>query len=103
MYLSWFHEELKEEIAGAKTYIKKALEVKAMSEKMAKTFYEMAIQESEHAKNIYTMSMEYFDKIASAYSVDTIPEYLCEIRDNIIDCYTKEAIDLKMLIAMYKD
>lgn len=102
MDLKWFHEELVEEIDGAMVYAKKAIELKAMSEKMSKMFYDMATQESEHAKNIYNMAMEYYDKITSAYN-ETIPAYLSDIRDKILDCYTSKSIEVKMLLSMYKD
>lgn len=103
MDLKWLHDELVEEIHGALTYAKVAIELKAMSEKMAKTFYEMATQEAEHAKNLYNMAMEYYDKIVEPYSMDNIPTYLSEIKDKILECYTSKSIEVKLLLNMYKD
>ena len=103
MDLKWFHDELVEELSGSIVYAKMAIELKAMTDKMAKMFYEMSVQESEHAKNIYTMGMEYYDKITSAYSEDKIPGYLSEIRDKMSECYTSKSVEIKMLLSMYKD
>ena len=103
MDLKWLHDELVEEIHGALTYAKVAIELKAMSEKMAKTFYEMATQEAEHAKHLYDMAMEYYDKIVEPYSMDNIPTYLSDIKDKILECYTSKSIEVKLLLNMYKD
>lgn len=103
MDLKWLHDELVEEIHGAITYAKVAIELKAMSDKMSKTFYEMALQESEHARNLYNMSMDYYNKITEPYDIDSIPTYLSDIRDKILECYTSKSIEIKMLLSMYKD
>lgn len=103
MDLKWFHDELIEEIDGAIVYAKTAIELKAMSDKMSKTFYDMAVQESEHAKNIYTMGIEYYNKIVSVYEPERIPEYLTEIKDKMSELYTSKSVDIKMLLSMYKD
>lgn len=102
MDLKWFHCELKDEVEGAITYIKMAIELKAMSDKMSKTFYEMALQEYEHVKNLYNMAMEYYGKIVSPYT-DIVPEYLLDLREKILDCYTSKSVEIKLLISMYKD
>lgn len=102
MDLNWFLDELKDEVEGAITYIKTAIELKAMNDKMSKTFYDMAIQESEHVKKIFDMSMEYYEKISGAWT-DNIPEFIIDTKEQIVDCYTKKSVEIKLLIGMYKD
>lgn len=103
MDLQWFHDTIDEELDGAMTYAKKAIELKSMSEKMAKTFYDMANQEMEHAKNLFQMGIDYYDKVTDAYSTESIPEYLSDIKDKIVECYTSKSLSTKLLIGMYKD
>lgn len=103
MNLQWFHDTISEELDGAMSYAKKAIELKAMTEKMSKTFNEMANQEMEHAKNLFQMAIDYYDKVSDAYSEDSIPTYLLDLKDKIIECYTSKSLTTKMLIGMYKD
>ena len=103
MDLQWFHDTIDEELDGAMTYAKKAIELKSMSEKMAKTFYDMANQEMEHAKHLFQMAIDYYDKVTEAYSTESIPEYLSDIKDKIVECYTSKSLSTKLLIGMYKD
>lgn len=103
MYFNWFYESLKEEIDGAMTYAKMAIELKAMNDKMSKTFYDMAVQEGEHAKHLFQMSLDYYDKITSVYNPSEIPTYLTDIKEKIVDCYTSKSVEMKLLFSMYKD
>lgn len=102
MDFKWFYDELKDEIEGATTYIKVAIEFKAMDEKMSKTFYEMATQEAEHARKIFDMAMDYYNQISEAWS-EKVPEFIVKIKEDIVNCYTKKSVEIKLLLSMYKD
>ena len=102
MDLNWFLDALEDEVEGATTYIKSAIELKAMSDSMSKTLYEMAVQESNHMKNIFDMSMDYYEKISNAWN-GNIPSFLTETKEKIVECYTNKSIEIKWLISMYKD
>lgn len=102
MDLKYFYDTIEEELHGAKDYITKAIELKAMSSAMSKKFYEMANDENRHASNFYEMAMSYYGKITEPYGSD-VPSYMVELRDKITELYAKEMVEVKVLISMYKD
>lgn len=102
MDFKWFLDELKDEVEGAAMYAKRAIEIKAMSEKMSKTLYEMSLQEADHAKKIFDMGMEYYSKIAEAWN-NNVPEFIEETKKHLVDCYTDKIVEIKMLQTAYKD
>lgn len=102
MDLKWFQDALKEEVEGSITYIKIAIELKAMSDKMSKNFFDMSVQEADHAKKLFEMSMEYYTKVSEAWD-DSLPKFMEDIKNDIVKCYTEKAVEIKMLQSMYKD
>lgn len=85
-----FKSRIKEEFEDAKTYAKAALEIKATNPSWSKTFLEMSGQELVHAKNIYDMFKEYYEKIVKPYQ--EAPKYYrdmkSEIDDMFAECYS---------------
>lgn len=89
--LEYFHEQIKDELEGAKRYIQMAMESKASHPAWAKMFVDMSAAELNHASNLYKMFSEEADNLKRAYK--EMPEWL----DNIIhdtnvhysECYAK--------------
>lgn len=102
MDLEYFYDQIKDELCGAKQYIKYAIELKAMSPSWSKTLVQMSAMELEHASNLYNMAMEYIDRMSAGYSTK-IPKYISDMKDKITDCYTDKSAEVKMLHAMYKE
>lgn len=96
----YFKEQIHDELHGAKAYIKRAIEFKAMNPTWAKTFAEMSAGELEHASHLYKMFQEYYSKLASTY--EKIPEYIEEINCCILDEYTECSAKVKYLHDMFK-
>ena len=48
----YFKEQILDELEGAKDYIKKSIEIKAMNEQWSEKYAEMSVQETGHAKNL---------------------------------------------------
>ena len=51
--IQWLSDEIEDELKGAKCYIKKALELKSEEPDVAKTLYNISLQEMEHAKMLH--------------------------------------------------
>ena len=60
----YFKEHIEEEIEGSIEYIKRAIEIKPMSQSWSKMFVDMSSAELEHAKNLHKMFEEYYQKIS---------------------------------------
>lgn len=95
----YLKEHLCEELKGAKEYIKRAIEIKAMDASWGKMLYEMSIQELSHADNFFKMAQDYYNKVTSVYK--EAPDYLDECMDEIVDMYTEESSAIKMMQNMY--
>jgi len=102
MDLEYFYGAIHEEIDGAKEYIKKAMELKAMSSSMSKRLHDMAKDEQKHAEYLYEMAMSYYGKITEPYG-SSVPSYISDLRDKITTLYAKEMVEVKILITMYED
>ena len=99
MDAEYFKEHICEELEGAKTYIKNAIEIKAMSPSWAKMFVEMSAAELSHATNLFKMFQEYYKKISETYK--EIPKYLEELNDSITEDYTEKFAQVKWMHDMY--
>ncbi|MBO7452567.1 MAG: hypothetical protein J6U54_19740 [Clostridiales bacterium] len=102
MDLEYFYNGICEEIDGAKEYIKKAIELKAMSSSMSKKLHDMSKDEQKHAEYLYDMAMAYYGKITEPYGSE-VPKYILDLRDKITNLYAKEMVEVKILISMYED
>lgn len=96
----YLKEHLCEELDGAKEYIKRAIEIKAMDPAWAKMLYEMSLDELKHAGYIYKMAEDYFNKVTSVYK--ETPEYMDVCMDEIVDMYTEEYATVKKMQEIFK-
>lgn len=96
----YLKEHLCEELDGAKEYIKRAIEIKAMNPTWAKMLYEMSLDELKHAGYIYKMAEDYFNKVISVYKES--PEYMDICMDEIVDMYTEEYATIKKMQEIFK-
>jgi hypothetical protein len=99
MDLAYFKESLCDELDGAEEYVMNALEIKPMSPSMAKTFLEMSATELTHATNLYKMAEEYYSNLEKAYT--NVPDHFKEIRNFIVEKYTKRYAEIKYMHELY--
>lgn len=101
MDLKYFERQIIDELQGAKDYIQRAIEIKPMSPKWGKTFFEMSSQEAQHAENLYSMFNEYCSKVTGSF--DEIPAYIRDMRENVTNTYTECMTAIKAMHSIYKD
>ena len=101
MDLKYFECQITDELEGAKDYIQRAIEIKPMSPKWGKLFYEMSSQEVAHAENLYLMFNEYCSKVTGSF--EEVPKYIRNMRENITKMYTEELATIKAMHLIYKD
>lgn len=95
----YLKEHLCDELDGAKEYIQRAIEIKAMDQTWGKMLYEMSVQELSHASNFYKMIQEYYNKVTSVYREP--PEYMEECMDEATEMYTTKYADVKRMQDLY--
>lgn len=100
MDVEYLYNKIKEELHGSKEYIKTALELRPMTEAWAKKFYSMSMEEHTHATNFYNMFNEYCTKMAG--SMTELPDYIKEMRKDIVDIYTECTATIKSMWELYK-
>lgn len=99
MNQTYLKEHIKEELDGAKDYIMRAIEIKAMDPNWGKMLYKMSVEELEHATNFYNMSVDYYNKVTSAYKES--PDYLDECMDEMTEIFMEESATIKKMHEMY--
>lgn len=100
MDLDYFKSHIKEELEGAKDYIKRAIEIKPMDPNWAKMFVEMSTAELNHANYLYTMFIQYVDILDKSFP--NTPDYIFECKNKVTDIYTEMSAKVKMMHEMYK-
>lgn len=95
----YLKEHLCDELDGAKEYIQRAIEIKAMDPTWGKMLYEMSMEELSHATNFYKMSQDYYNKVTSVYK--EVPQYLEDCMYDITETYTEEYAIIKRMQDMY--
>lgn len=100
MDIDYFVSHIKEELDGAKDYIKRAIEIKPMQAEWAKHLVEMSSQELQHATHLYNMFNEYYKILGQTYK--EMPKYIDDARDEIIDTYAECAAVIKAMHGMFK-
>ena len=85
MNQAYLKEHVREELEGAKDYIMRAIEIKAM--------------DPSWGKMLYNMSVEYFNKVSSAYKEP--PKYLEDCMNEITEMYTECFATIKKMHEMY--
>lgn len=99
MNQTYLKEHMIEELEGAKDYIQRAIEIKAMDPSWGKMFYEMSVQELAHAQNFFKMAEDYYKKVTSAYSES--PKYMDDCMHEITEIYTEQYSQIKVMHEMY--
>lgn len=99
MDLEYFKDKICEELDGAKEYVKNALEIKAMVPAWGKMFIDMANAEIQHATYLYKMADEYCSTTAKAYT--EMPQYMLDLKEEIVDEYMEKSALVKHMIEMY--
>ena len=100
MDLQYLHDKIKDELCDAKMYAKLAIELKPMTEVWSKKFLDMSADEHKHATTLYGMFNEYCSKLSEKF--DEMPEYVDEIRSDVIDSYASCTAVIKEMWAIYK-
>lgn len=99
MNQTYLKEHIKEELDGAKDYIMRAIEIKAMDPNWGKLFYNMSAEELSHATNFYNMSIDYYNKVSSAYK--ETPKYIEDGMEEITEMYMDCSATIKKMHEMY--
>ena len=99
MDLDYFKEHIEEELAGAKDYIKRAIEIRAMESSWAKTLVEMSSNELQHANYLYKMFEEYYLIMQKEFK--EIPKYVQDMRTCIAEMFAEETAKIKLMHEMY--
>lgn len=81
MQPKWFKEEICEELEGACTYLKCAIDTMKTYPEWSKQFYEMADQEQEHATHLYKMFM-------SMYTDSEPNGYMKDLMEGVMNCFS---------------
>lgn len=100
MGFEYFKETICEELCGAKDYIVKAIEIRAMAPTWAKTLAAMSLEELEHTTKLYKMFEEYYVKQSASYN-NNPPEYITGIRKDIVECMTDKTAEVRYLHDMF--
>lgn len=101
MDLEYFEEHIREELEGAKDYIKRAIELKGMDANWSKTFYNMSLQETDHARQLFKLYEEYVKIIND--NLKSKPEYVIDSMECMIDDYSSMMSELSVMQNIYKE
>lgn len=99
MDAKYFKCQIMEELDGAEDYIKRSIEIKPMTITWGKKFRDMASQEMEHAKTLYSLYKEYM--VSQNKNRESIPDYMMSIDEKIEEGFMKRYADIKRLIDYY--
>lgn len=100
MNIWYFSTQIPDELHGAKDYIKRAIEIRAMHAPWAKDLAEMSANELEHATMLYKMFQEYHAKLAGEFK--ELPDYIKEAKTKIDDEFAKCSVEIKMMHELFK-
>ena len=99
MDLEYLKEHMCEELSDSKEYATKAIELKPMTATWAKTLIDMANAELMHAGYLYKMFVEYYQKVKESYS--EVPEYIEEMYQETVKCYTSGYASARYMMDMF--
>ena len=100
MNIWYFEKQIPDELHGAKDYIKRAIEIRAMHSPWAKQLADMSEKELEHATTLYKMFQEYYAKLSEEFK--ELPDYIQDSYKFLNDEYTKCSTEVKMLHEIYR-
>lgn len=97
MDVAYYIEQIRDELDGAKAYIKRAIKCKSEHPDWASAYSKMSEAELGHAKNLVDIFEDDFKQNASEDSIyDTI-------HDSILDMYTEQSAYIKMMFQTYNE
>lgn len=99
MDAQYFKNNISDELDGATCYVKRAIEIKAMSPDWAKMFLDMSATELDHATKLWKMFEQYYKIVAEKYK--TVPEYIEELYKEASEEYTERSAKVKYMHEMY--
>lgn len=99
MDAKYFKDQICEELAGAKCYIEKAIELKPMVPNWSKKLVEMSASELQHAEYLHEMFVEYYKRMAGAYK--RIPKYVQDAYDDVLEMYDSSVAYINELHTIY--
>lgn len=100
MDLEFLRNQIKDELHDSKMYAKLAIELKPMTEVWSKKFLEMSADEHKHATILYGMFNEYCSKLSEKF--DEMPEYIGEIRSDVVESFASCTAVIKEMWNIYK-
>ena len=99
MNAEYFDKQIHEELAGAKDYIMRAIEIRPMHAPWSKELVEMSSAELTHATKLYRMFQEYYAKFKETYQ--EIPEYIQKTYDCVSKDFMNCSAEIKMMHQAY--
>ncbi len=99
MDAQYFKNNISDELDGATCYVKRAIEIKAMSPDWAKMFLDMSATELDHATKLWKMFEQYYKIVADKYK--TVPEYIEELYNEASEEYAERSAKVKYMHEMY--
>lgn len=99
MNTEYFKEQICEELCGAKSYAKLAIENKIDHPEWSKMFLEMSGTELEHASYLMKMFNEFYNKMGSKNGI--IPQYIEDAHTETSDEFASKYAKVKYLHEAY--
>lgn len=91
-------EQIKEELHGAKEYAKLAALHKSDMPTLAKVYYDMAMQEAQHADMMHTEVVKLIEK---QRTIETPPKVMLELWEEEHKEYVELAAHVKYMLSMF--
>ena len=99
MDAEYFKNNISDELDGATCYVKRAIEIKAMSPDWAKMFLDMSAAELGHATKLWKMFEQYHKILEEKYK--TVPECIEKLYDEAAEEYAERSAKVKYMHEMY--
>lgn len=91
-------EQIKEELHGASEYAKLAVLHKSDMPTLAKIYYDMAMQEVQHADMLHTEAVKAIEK---QRAIETPPKIMLELWEEEHKEYVEKAAHVKYMLSMF--
>lgn len=102
MNILYYNGQVKEELDGAMSYIKKAIDMKKEHPNWAQMYQKMSMAELEHASNLMKIFEEdYKACVADMEAKGHSPLYLIDCRASIMDMYQEFASKVNYMHELY--
>lgn len=102
MNILYYNNQVKEELDGAMSYIKKAIDMKKERPNWAQMYQKMSMAELEHASNLMKIFEEdYKACVADMEAKGHSPLYLIDCRASILDMYQEFSSKVNYMHELY--